>query len=117
MSRATRRLAEARAARDAARAQFDAQLFRLRGDPQAQTLGERMTQRLGDDARQAMDRALDVASESKGIAAATAGLLALWFLRGPLLEQLGALWGAWDGPDDLSKTIDQTEEAATHAEE
>lgn len=88
----SRELAEARAARDAARAAFDARLLRLRGDPEAQSIGERLIERLGEDARNGMNRAFDVASESKGIAAATAALLVLWFLRAPILGWADSLW-------------------------
>ncbi len=78
-------LAEARAARDAARAVFDARLQRLRGDPEAESTGGHIAGRLGDDARSALHHALDVAGESKGIIAATLAALALWFLRHPIV--------------------------------
>jgi hypothetical protein len=109
MSRASLKLAEARAARDEAREAFDAQLLRLRGDPQAQTIGERLLERVSDDARHALDRTLDVAAESKGIAAATAALLALWFLRGPILELVGGLWEANFGADEEFDEADVTD--------
>ncbi len=120
MSRARRQLAEARAARDLAREAFDTQLLRLRGDPQAQTIGERLLERVGDDARHAMDGALDVARESKGIAAATAALLALWFLRGPINELIGGWWEADPGASDETgetSVIGQPEEVPTNAQE
>lgn len=85
MSKAARQLAEARAARDGARAEYDASLAQLRGDPAHQTIGERVSDRLKDDARAALDQALDVASESKGIIAGTIAALALWFLRHPII--------------------------------
>ena len=89
-----RELDEARSARDAARAEFDAQLVRLRGDPEAQTIGGRVADRLSSDARAALDQALDVAAESKGIIAGTIAALALWFLRHPIIawieHQLGS---------------------------
>ncbi len=115
MSRGSRQLAEARAARDAARAAFDAQLHRLRGDPQAQTIGERLMTRVGDDARGGMERALDVAQESKGIAAATAAVLALWFLRGPILGWLGDLWEAKTDSPDETELFTPPEEVSPHA--
>ena len=120
MSRARHKLAEARAARVAARLAFDAQLLRLRGDPQAQTIGERLLERVGDDARHAMDGALDVARESKGIAAATAALLALWFLRGPILDLIGGFWETGFGASeefDEEDVIDQPEEVSDNAQE
>lgn len=108
MTRPADRLAGARAARDAARRQFDARFHRLRGDPEAQTIGERLVERVAEDARSGLDRAFDIARESKGIAAATAALLALWFLREPLLAWMGEVWdGAGDGtPGEDDETED-----------
>lgn len=100
MSNARRELEAARAQRDEARARFDAQLYHLRGDPAAESIGERLIGRLGEDARRGMDQALDVAAESKGIAAATAAALALWLLRGPILAWIGDVWNAGTGPDE-----------------
>lgn len=85
MSTADRRLEEAREARDLARAAFDAQLQRVRGDPEEESIGGRIARRLGDDARSAFDDAVDIASESKGIVAGTIAALALWFLRNPII--------------------------------
>ena len=85
MSRAAQQLADARSARDGARAQFEASLAQLRGDNDEQSIGARVTERLGDDARAAFHQALDVAGESKGIIAGTIAALALWFLRHPII--------------------------------
>ena len=73
------------------------------------TIGERLLERVSDDARHALDRTLDVAAESKGIAAATAALLALWFLRGPILELVGGLWEANFGADEEFDEADVTD--------
>ena len=93
MSKAERQLAEARAARDGAKAAFDAQLAQLRGDPEEQTIGERLAERVGDDAKAALHQALDVASESKGIIAGAVAALALWFLRHPIIAWAGHMLG------------------------
>jgi hypothetical protein len=85
MSSATDELAAARAARDAARAAYDASLLELRGDPAEQSIGGRVAERLSEDARAAFDKALDVASESKAIIAGTIAALVLWFLRHPII--------------------------------
>ena len=85
MSKAAQQLADARALRDGAKARFDTQLAQLRGDPEEQTIGSRVAERLGDDAKAAMHQAIDVASESKGIIAGTVAALALWFLRHPII--------------------------------
>jgi hypothetical protein len=85
MSKAEQQLTQARAARDEARAAFDTQLAQLRGDPEEQTIGGRIAQRITDDATTVLHQALDVASESKGIIAGTVAALALWFLRHPII--------------------------------
>ena len=93
MSSDAQQLAQARAARDGARAQFDVSLGQLRGDNEAQTIGARVAERVSDDAKAVVHQALDVASESKGIIAGTVAALALWFLRHPIIawieQQLG----------------------------
>ncbi len=88
-----RSLAEARAARDAARVEFDTKLAELRGDPAARSIGGRVADRLASDARAAMHQALDVAGESKGIIAGTIAALALWFLRNPIIAWIEQLLG------------------------
>lgn len=107
MKSAARELEAARAARDAARAAFDARLEALRGDPQAETIGKRLVSRLGRDARGSLDTALDVASESKGIIAATLGVLALWLLRHPILDLIADLRAGGEDADDISDTNEE----------
>lgn len=91
MSDHARKLADARAARDAARAVFDAQMFRVRGDPEAQSLGGRIASRFGEDAKTALHGAMEVAGESKGVIAGTIAALALWFLRNPIIAWADSL--------------------------
>ncbi len=93
MSNAAQQLAKARAARDEARAEYDASLAQLRGDPAQQTIGERVADRLKRDARGALQHSLDVASESKGIIAGTVAALALWFLRHPIIAWAEQMFG------------------------
>ena len=111
MSRNARHLGEARAARDSARSAFDAQLLRVRGDPEAQSLGGRMVTRIEQDARAGIHQALEMAGESKGISAGTIAVLALWFLRNPLIAWVGSLLddGAVPADEfDEEKCNDQT---------
>ena len=115
MNSARRQLEAARARRDAARDEFDARLHHLRGDPQAQTIGERLIDRIAQDARRSMDRALDVASESKGIAAATAAMLTVWFLRAPIIAWIGEMWDGDAGTTDEIDENDQPEEVSPNA--
>lgn len=112
MTPAAKELELARATRDAARDAFDARLEALRGDPEAETIASRLISRLGRDARNSLDQALDVASESKGIIAATLAALALWLLRHPILDLIADLRAGADNADDL---YDTTQEDPTDA--
>jgi hypothetical protein len=75
----------ARDARNAAREAFDARLRQVRRDLQARGVGGRIADKIGEEARDALDEAIDVASESKGVIAGTIAALALWFLRHPII--------------------------------
>lgn len=101
-----RDLAAARTARDAARDRFDAQMLRLRGDPEAQSIGERVTERVGQDARNTLHHALDIAGESKGIIAGTVAALALWFARGPIISWIEQQMAAHSQPKEETETDD-----------
>jgi hypothetical protein len=84
LSRAFDQLEAARSARDSARAVFDERLAHVRADIETRGVGGRIADKLGEDARQALGEALDVASESKGVIAGTTAALALWLLRNPI---------------------------------
>ncbi|MEO6717826.1 MAG: hypothetical protein ABIM50_11345 [Novosphingobium sp.] len=86
-------LAKARAARDWAKAEFDASLAQLRSDLEEQSIGARVKEKLRDDAYDAYHEALEVANESKGIIAGTIAALALWFLRHPIIAWAQHLLG------------------------
>ena len=85
MTEAAQRLTAARETRDAARGLFDARLGKVRGDLQARGVGGRIADKVGEEARDALDQALEVASESKGVIAGIVTALALWFLRHPII--------------------------------
>jgi hypothetical protein len=69
MSSGAKQLAQARAARDL----------------KSQSIGERIKQRLRNDAISGLYRAADVASESKGLIFGTVAIMALWLLRHPII--------------------------------
>lgn len=77
-----------RAERNAARHRLDAQLAKLKADYEERGLGGRIADELSVKAGHAIDEAAQVASESKGIIAGTIGLLAIWFLRNPIISVL-----------------------------
>jgi len=95
-------LVEARALRDAAWALVQADLAQLGQDLETRGIGERIKDRASEEAHEAWDHAVDVASEHKGIVAATLLALVAWFLRGPI----GGLFDDLFGRDD-----DDTEQA------
>lgn len=99
MRKAQRQLSEARQARDRARKLFDARLASVRSDLEARGIGGRIADRIGEEARDAFDEALDVAKESKGVIAGTVAALALWFLRHPIIAWVEGLIGV-DTPDE-----------------
>jgi hypothetical protein len=85
MNRPEQQLEVLRMARDAARGAFDARFEQVRSDLEARGVGGRIVDKLGEDARDALGQALDVARESKGVVAGTVAALALWLLRHPIV--------------------------------
>jgi hypothetical protein len=78
-------LLAAKSVRDGARADFDARLATVRGDVAARSVGGRVTDSAIEAAQDVMDEAVAVADANRGIVAGTLAVLALWFLRNPLL--------------------------------
>ncbi len=85
-----------RANRDAARAQLDDQVARLRGDIEQRGIGGRIADEAKTKAMATLDEAAELASESRGVIGGTVALLALWFFREPILSAFAALLGADD---------------------
>lgn len=88
MNEAESRLSEDRSNRGAARGHFDTRLAQVRADLAARSIPARIKAKATDEAVTAIEQSLVVARESKGIIAVTAGALALWFFRAPLLGLL-----------------------------
>jgi hypothetical protein len=86
-----------RANRDAARAELDEQVARIRGDMEERGIGGRIADEAAAKAMAALDEAGEIASQSKGIIGGTLALLALWFFREPILSALADLLGADTG--------------------
>jgi len=93
VNKAERLLDDARDQRDSARARFDARLAIVRADLEARSVGGRIADKIGEEARDALDEAIDVAKESKGVIAGTIAALALWFLRHPIIAWAEELIG------------------------
>jgi hypothetical protein len=88
-----RQLAEDKALRDAALALFKADLRFIRNDLDRRGLGERVADRLGEGARELADDAMDYATAHKGVLAAAATAVVMWFARAPILHALGDMFG------------------------
>lgn len=94
MATSARNLLAERAERDVAKAQLDAQVAKLKADYEDRGIGGRIADELSVKASAALDEVSDVAGQSKGIIGGTIGLLALWFLRKPILSALEAALGS-----------------------
>ena len=86
MTDAEQRLAADRGNRNSARGLFEQRLTRVKADLAARSIPGRVKDRVQEQVFTALDHGIDVAKESKGIIAATAGAIALWFFRQPLIE-------------------------------
>jgi hypothetical protein len=93
MTEPERRIAEYRALRDAAWAVVDADLAMLKNDLAARGVGERIKDKVGEEAHEVWDQARDVAGEHKGVVAATILALVAWLLRAPLGDAIAGLLG------------------------
>lgn len=105
MSDPAAQLAEDRALRNEARAQFDANLAQVKGDLEARSIGGRVADKASKEARAALLQGLDVAKESKGVIAGTLAALLLWFFRAPIIAAIQDLMSQDD------ENIDEIEEA------
>lgn len=80
---------EDRALRDAARANFLADLEHARTSLSGKGIAERVVDRIGEGARDVLEQASETAEDNRGILAVLIGAIVLWFARGPILGLLG----------------------------
>jgi len=81
MSAADEKLAQLRAARDAARAQFLDHGNRIRHLTQPGELRRRLTNDVQVQGRKALSQAMEIAADERGVLAGTLTALALWLAR------------------------------------
>ena len=91
MTDPARMMTEYRALRDAAWAVVRADLAGLEMHLERRGIGERIKDRAAEEAHEAWDQARDVASEHKGVVAATVLALVAWLLRGPISVAISGL--------------------------
>lgn len=92
MSRAERRLAELRAARDRARYAFDRQLDKARVDLNPAAVKQRVVADAKVKAMALAGEAIEIANDSRGVVIGTGAALALWLARRPIGRAAAELW-------------------------
>lgn len=107
MSDAEGRFSADRGNRNAARGLFDRRLARVKEDLAARSVPQRIKAKAQDEVFKAADLAIDVAKESKGIIAASAGAIALWVFREPLIRSVGG-WFAKSPVQEQDDSADET---------
>ena len=98
MSKANRLLADQRAARDRARAEFNRQLAQAKIDLAPAVLKRRIAAEVQKTSLSVAHQAIDIASDSRGIVAATVAALVLWLARKPIMAGAGKLWQRAQAP-------------------
>jgi hypothetical protein len=83
------RLAEFRALREESWRLVRDDLARLKSDMGMRGIGERVRDRIGEEAHEAWDYTRDVAAEHRGIVVATIAALIAWVLREPIIAAIG----------------------------
>jgi hypothetical protein len=83
------RLLEYRALRDAAKANFLADVDHAKHSFSGKNIAGRFVDRISVGARDVFDQASETAEDNRGIIAALIGAIILWLSRDPLLELLG----------------------------
>lgn len=100
MGRFAQQLIEDRATRDAARATFDVRLAQIRQDLDARGVGGRIADKLGHDALDAFDEAVEIANQNRGIVAGTIAAVMIWLFRSPIIAWVEGLLGIEDESGD-----------------
>jgi hypothetical protein len=91
MSGAARRLTEDRALRDAARSVFNQRLELVKAELADRGIGERIADRIVDEAKSVAEQAVEVADANRGIVVGTLAALLLWVFRGPLSAWISSI--------------------------
>ncbi len=81
-----RQLREDRALRNAAKALIIADYEHIRADLHHKGFGERIADRLSEGAIDIFEEAIEVADNNRGVLAALAAAIVLWFARNPIMS-------------------------------
>ena len=98
MTQLPARYYEDRAMRDAAKSVLKADVEHVRASLSSKGMASRVTDRIGDGARDVFEVAKVHVDENRGILAGFVALLVMWFGREPILDMLGI--GDESDPDE-----------------
>ncbi|PKB25255.1 hypothetical protein B0I00_0448 [Novosphingobium kunmingense] len=118
MTEAERRLAEDRATRQAAKANYDAGVNQVKRDLSARSVPGRVVDTIKTETTEAIATGLDVAADNKRIVAAVAGGIGLWLFRGRIARLFGmgrqdsvnadgCMFAADDADEDCAAELEQ----------
>lgn len=82
-----------RAAREQAKAAFDARLAQVKADLEARGVAGRIADDVVEKAKVVLDEGVDVVQEHPGVVGGTIAALVLWILRNPIIGWLDELLG------------------------
>ena len=88
MSALEKQVLAEKASRNAVRQRFDARLALVREDLETRSVPGRVADKVGQEARSAIDEAIAVAQENKTVIAGTIAALAVWIFSNSLLDLL-----------------------------
>lgn len=97
MERLAKQLDNDRLARDAARGAFDQRFALVKRDLEARGVGGRIADKIGEDARDIFNEAVEVASAHRGVVAGTIAAVAIWIFRNPIITGIELLLDRDDG--------------------
>lgn len=85
--------------RDEARRRFETRLANVKNDLEAKGIGSRIAGKLGEDAKEALDQAIEIADENRGVVAGTVAALMVWFMRNPIIAAIDKALGGDAQPE------------------
>ncbi|EIZ80140.1 hypothetical protein WSK_1173 [Novosphingobium sp. Rr 2-17] len=94
MSMSARQMMSDRAARDVAKAEFDAQYALIKADLQERGLAGRIADEAVEQARTIFDEAVAVVEEHPGVVGGTLAALVLWLFRNPIIAWVQKTMGS-----------------------
>lgn len=93
MAKLARQLEADRAARDSAKAAFDARYGAIKADMEERGIAGRIIDDTMRQVRDTFDEAVDVVESHPGVIGGTIAALVLWFLRNPIMAWVEELLG------------------------